>query len=37
MTHALWWVIVAIVLGLIEMATVDLVFLMLAIGAWQRR
>lgn len=32
MTHALWWVIVAIVLGLIEMATVDLVFLMLAIG-----
>lgn len=33
MTHALWWLIAAVVLGIIEIGTVDFVFLMLAGGA----
>lgn len=33
MSLAVWWLIGALLLGLIELATVDLTFLMLAIGA----
>lgn len=33
MSLSVWWIIGALLLGLIELATVDLTFLMLAIGA----
>jgi membrane protein implicated in regulation of membrane protease activity len=31
--HVIWWLVAALVLGIVEVATVDLIFLMLAIAA----